>query len=68
MPNDNHLQAKCMESRVAYVGAWRDHNKIFVDDSNGGVTIILPDNLTERSVSPEEVKYLKEILSNWEKK
>jgi hypothetical protein len=54
--------------RIAYVGAWRDHNKIYVDDSNGGVTIILPDNLTERSISPEEVKYLKEILSKREKK
>jgi len=49
--------------RIAYVGAWRDHNKIFVDDSNGGVTIILPDNLTENSPSPEEIQSLKEIIS-----
>jgi len=57
-----------IESRIAYVGEWRDHNKIFVNGSNGGVTIILPDNLTESYISPEEIKSLKEILSNWEKK
>jgi hypothetical protein len=49
-------------SRIAYVGEWRDHNKIFVDGSNGGVTIILPDNLTEKQ---EENKSLKEIISNF---
>ena len=54
--------------RIAYVGAWRDHNKIFVDDSNGGVTIILPDNLTEKSISPEEIQALKEIISNYGEK
>ncbi len=51
-----------IESRIAYVGEWRIHDKMFVESGNGGVTIILPDNLTEKQ---EENKSLKEIISNF---
>lgn len=51
------------KARIAYVGAWRDSDKIFVDDSNKGVTVILP---ATNFIRAEDLDVLKEILSKQE--
>lgn len=51
------------KARIAYVGAWRDLEKIFVDDSNKGVTVILP---ATNFIRAEDLDVLKEILSKQE--
>lgn len=51
------------KARVAYVGAWREPERIFVDDSNKGVTVILP---ATNFIRAEDIESLKEILSKLE--
>lgn len=51
------------KARIAYVGAWRDLEKIFVDDSNKGVTVTLP---ATNFIRAEDIESLKEILSKQE--